>query len=106
MSYFKKISSFLFLVALLFALSGKTIHVLSENGHEHDFICSENSTHFHEQEHSCFICDFELQIVDDFNFNSFEIYSATSFELTSLSFQKYYVNSGLGSHSPRGPPTI
>ena len=64
MKFFQKISATAFLAVLLFALSGKTIHVLSEDGHEHDFICSETSTHFHEQEHACFICDFELVVSD------------------------------------------
>jgi len=52
------------LTVLVFALSGRTVHVLFEHGHDHEFVCSEKSTHVHEKEHSCFICDFELQVSD------------------------------------------
>jgi hypothetical protein len=104
--FFQKILASLFLVALLFALSGKTIHVISESGHDHDFVCSENSTHFHEQEHTCFICDFELQTSDGFwpLIGELTIF-ATEFSKTSIFLSLDLVKQSF-SFDARGPPVM
>ncbi|HYG53101.1 MAG TPA: hypothetical protein VD905_19515 [Flavobacteriales bacterium] len=61
-----RIAAGLFLAALVFAMSGKTVHVLFE--HHEDELCTESATHFHEKEHSCFICEFDFQLSDGFHF--------------------------------------
>lgn len=99
-----KIVALWFLAALLFAMSGRSVHILFEEGHDHDFVCSESATHFHEAEHSCFICEFEFQLSDgsvdsDFNFNSFELINKEPSKEIFFVFSKSHF-----SFTSRGPP--
>lgn len=104
MKHIQKILAAAFLVALLFALSGKTIHVISESGHEHDFVCSESSTHFHEQEHTCFICDFELQLSDGYNFDSPELAISIILKEEASKSIFFVFSETHFSFTSRGPP--
>jgi hypothetical protein len=102
MKLFQKILASLFLAALLFALSGKTIHVLFE--HQEEQLCTENSTHFHEKEHTCFICDFEFQVADDFKYSDpeFRINTIVKEEVSNAIFFVFYETHF--SFTSRGPP--
>ncbi len=76
----KKYFSCFFLFLLLFPLAEKAIHGLE---HHDEIQCTITDKHFHEQERSCFICDFtindsnglpsnDVQFVNTSNFFSFQ----------------------------------
>lgn len=99
-----RIFSFVALFALCFALSGKTIHVLSE--HHDEELCSETITHFHEQEHSCFICEFDFQQADAFLFHAIDLNAKIiSFEKNGFAFDFTFQSFNQRVHS-RGPPVV
>ncbi len=96
----KKYLSIFFLFLLLFPLAEKSIHGLE---HEKDVHCTAIEKHFHEQEHSCSICDFTITDSNSLSNTGF-VFTLTS---QSFSFQPFsqsviipYAYSNLPSRAP------
>lgn len=53
----KKYLPFIFLFLLLFPIAEKALHALEHRSNRH---CTITDKHFHQQEHSCSICDFTV----------------------------------------------
>ncbi|MBI2271495.1 MAG: hypothetical protein HYU69_14215 [Bacteroidetes bacterium] len=53
----KKIFSFILCAGILAPIIEKSIH---SYGHRNDVHCTSASKHFHEHEHNCSVCDYEL----------------------------------------------
>lgn len=104
MKLITRIFSFIALFALCLALSGKTIHVLTE--HHDEELCSETITHFHEQEHSCFICEFDFQQADEFNFVRIDFTSKVIFADLNLAADNFTLQSFHELIHSRGPPAV
>jgi hypothetical protein len=67
-SSLRKLSGYFLLLAFLFPLVQKGIH---DFGHRLDFHCEEKSDkHFHEQEHTCAACDYQVPASGDLSFSS------------------------------------
>jgi hypothetical protein len=100
---FKKYLSIFFLFLLLFPLAEKSIHGLE---HQKDIHCTAIEKHFHEQEHSCSICDFTL--IDSNVFPEKQV--AFLIAIQNFSFlpfsQKLNIPHEYSNLPSRGPPTI
>ena len=98
---FKSVFSAFLLTLFLFPLVEKEIHVLH---HVESFHCKASDQHFHEQQHTCSICDFivPVTIAPAQPVYDFSIYATSSFvisfrEAKVISSPKYFV-------SLRAPP--
>ncbi|HLP14079.1 MAG TPA: hypothetical protein VK177_19260 [Flavobacteriales bacterium] len=99
---FHRIISSLFLLALVFAMSGKTAHVVFE--HHDEEACTERTIHFHEAEHSCFICEFDFQLSDGIHFTQPGL-KIISFETEPVIAATVFVfSTSFFDFATRGPP--
>lgn len=98
----KKLFALVLCVGLLAPVIEKSIH---SYGHRNDVHCTSASKHFHELEHSCSVCDYELpaQLVQS-SFYDFKVYSR------SIQFVNKYRNcftaGDLFFAASRAPPVI
>jgi hypothetical protein len=102
----KNILSVIWLSALLFALSGKTVHVLFDHSHDHEFVCSEKSTHTHKKEHSCFVCEFELQLADVFLYHQPSVACRILSEKHTALAAVFVASHSKFNFTQRGPPAV
>jgi len=100
----KKYSSLFLLGIFLFAYTEKGIHDILHADDEHCHSLTEK--HFHNQEHHCFICDFNISLSDNHTFlsqNSFLQYANGIFFVIS---EQNLVLRNSTSLSARGPPQV
>lgn len=87
---------------MLFPSGVQFLHAFEEHGHNND--CKEVTTHLHEKEVDCSLCDFQISSFDI----SFHSYSKQKIAKASSSYIAYYkskkYNSIKRSFNLRGPP--
>lgn len=104
MKLLHRIYALSWILVLLFALSGKSYHVLIE--HHEEEVCGNSETHYHEKEHSCFICEFELKD-NALIFNHFEFQAEYSIKYNYFaSLTQAFVEASYYDKNPRGPPML
>lgn len=96
-------SALLFIIILLLPTIVQFAHVFEEHEQTN---CNEITTHFHEHELECSICDFNLNqnysfVIQEFQFNNFSFKNRFTLELYNF---KYYHQQL--SYSLRGPPEL
>ncbi len=100
---YDRITALFLLVLMLFPIVSEATHALGD--HEHP-ICTDVTTHLHELEPDCSICDFHLTV---FTFNVLEE-SITINEVSYLPIASHYTPSTSLENSHhyllRGPPQI
>ena len=92
-----------FCLALLFPIGAKTVHAFGQHKHE---VCSDLSSHLHEKQLDCSICDFHFSF---FHFQPLAVLeSIASVEVPPVVFE-YVFNAKTGSINHfflRGPPLL
>jgi hypothetical protein len=95
---------FFLLLVFAFPLLVKSVHDFE---HRVDFHCHEKTdTHYHEKEHSCELCDYQLNQLHELTFQSFA-FETFQFNLVSLNTECSRFVSPYQIHfSSRGPPVF
>ena len=93
----------LLVVLFLFPQVEKSLHALE---HHDEFHCTESETHYHEAEHHCSICDYEVShLISPVSVFQFE-YLTLCISQPEVEFAAQYVKQPLQWASLRGPPFI
>ena len=98
-----RISAMMLLILLMLPLFTEAVHAF--NDHEHP-ICTDVTTHLHEQETDCSICDFQhipwTYSLTEFSIeNSVRLFNQTIKEYTNASHSTLLLTKG-----QRGPPAL
>ena len=94
----------LLLITIVFLPSVfQLVHVFEE--HEQDY-CVENTTHIHEHEIKCLVCDFKLNSTDDQLPKYVEFLAINFDKQLTLEYYNFKYNHQHLSYSLRGPPTL
>lgn len=97
----KKISAIIMLMLLLLPMFSAIAHSLEDHDHP---ICNEVTTHLHELETECSICDFHFQA---YNFNplqQLEEFTAKSYFKHTLHYNSITALNSTYNYLLRGPP--
>lgn len=108
------ILNLLFALALIGAVAAQSVHNIGHYLEEqaerhcvHESYSKASLTHTHAELHHCFICDFTLSPVADFNVWTIEAVPVAAFVERFVAFQNpLYLSSVSGCPTLRGPPSM
>ena len=97
---FQKIFALILCIGLLVPIMEKSLHALK---HSADLHCTSSDKHFHEKQHSCSVCDYELNSPDVQSIHiDFQVY-AQKFEYVTQ-YQLQFSSSEFLFTASRAPP--
>ena len=102
-NYLVNTAALLLVTIVLFPSFFQLAHVFEK--HEQNY-CFENSTHIHEHEIKCSVCDFKLNSTDDQLPNHVEFLTINFDKQLTLEYYNFKYNHQHLSYSLRGPPTL
>lgn len=96
-------ASLLLIMIVMLPSVFQLVHVFEE--HEQDY-CVENSTHIHEHEIKCSVCDFKLNSTDNQLTKYVEFLKINFDKQLIFEYYNFKYNHQHLSYSLRGPPTL
>lgn len=102
--WFQRIFSFFLIAIFLFPQVEKAVH---DFHHRNDFHCTSSDAHFHETEHHCHLCDYNVSLLTPIQWPDFSInYDHTFYQPLYPIKIGVYVSFPSYFFSLRGPPTV